>query len=70
MAHDIRPVSITCAEDSHEPCVMKGCHCECHLPQERQSVYWRLGRLGKSTLPDSERLQVLIQLTTELAQRR
>lgn len=70
MAHDIRALSVTCAEDSHEPCRMKNCHCECHLPQEEQSVHWRLEQLSKSALPDSERLQVLIHLTAELAQRR
>ena len=70
MARDIRAVSITCDEDNHGPCAMVNCYCECHLPQERQSVKWRLEQLTKSTLPDSERLQVLIQLTAELAERR
>lgn len=68
MAHDVRPISVQCnAGDHGKVCQYKDCCCECHLPQERQSVRWRLEQLTKSTPPDSERLQVLIHLTAELA---
>lgn len=70
MAIDIRVESIACSKDNHGICEMPKCYCECHLPQEQQSVQWRARRLASSMLSDSERLQVLISLVAELADRR
>lgn len=69
MADDIKLQSIACAEKDHEICEMPNCHCECHLPQSQQSIRWRLEQLSGSNLPDSDRLQKLIDLMLDLTRK-
>lgn len=69
MARDVRGNTPACWDEKHNDCPSPdSCYCECHLPAEDRSVSFRLRELTKSTLPDSQRLQVLIQLTAELAE--
>ena len=68
MANSIRSISVICDRGNHSKCKNDGeryCYCECHKPEDERSVRWKLEQLAQSTMPASQRLQVLIQLMIE-----
>jgi hypothetical protein len=74
MADDIKGVSASCAADKHALCATKvgqarRCYCECHKPRSERSIAWQARELAGNAYPDDQRLQVLIHLVAELAER-